>query len=103
MEALVKNTVTETDLSTLDRRWGQHLLSLVHSGRSTDQDTILYKFMFEHLCDSYHYNWMYAQCIYKYMYTDVFVFNVLGMEKVADRYERILYDSEETIINVCII
>lgn len=32
MEALKKNTVTETDLTTLQRMWGQHLLSLVNNG-----------------------------------------------------------------------
>lgn len=54
MEALKKNTVTETDLTTLQRMWGQHLLSLVNN----------------------------------------------GMEKAAERYERILHDSEETIFNI---
>uniref|UniRef100_K1PUU3 Uncharacterized protein n=1 Tax=Magallana gigas TaxID=29159 RepID=K1PUU3_MAGGI len=32
MEALKKNTVTETDLTTLQRMWGQQLLSLVNNG-----------------------------------------------------------------------
>nr|XP_034312877.1 uncharacterized protein LOC105320337 [Crassostrea gigas] len=32
MEALKKNTVTETDLTTIQRMWGQHLLSLVNNG-----------------------------------------------------------------------
>nr|XP_034332250.1 uncharacterized protein LOC117691096 [Crassostrea gigas] len=54
MEALKKNTVTETDLTTLQRMWGQHLLSLVNN----------------------------------------------GMEKAAEKYERILHDSEETIFNI---
>nr|XP_034312482.1 uncharacterized protein LOC117684425 [Crassostrea gigas] len=54
MEALKKNTVTETDLTTHQRMWGQHLLSLVNN----------------------------------------------GMEKAAERYERILHDSEETIFNI---
>nr|XP_034332249.1 uncharacterized protein LOC105347575 [Crassostrea gigas] len=54
MEALKKNTVTETDLTTLQRMWGQHLLSLGNN----------------------------------------------GMEKAAEKYERILHDSEETIFNI---
>lgn len=32
MKALKKNTITETDLTTLQRMWGQHLLSLVKGG-----------------------------------------------------------------------
>ncbi|XP_065924590.1 uncharacterized protein [Magallana gigas] len=34
MEALKKNTITETDLTTLQRMWGQHLLSLVNSDKA---------------------------------------------------------------------
>uniref|UniRef100_K1QLK0 Uncharacterized protein n=1 Tax=Magallana gigas TaxID=29159 RepID=K1QLK0_MAGGI len=33
MEALKKNTITETDLTTLQRMWGLHLLSLVNSNQ----------------------------------------------------------------------
>uniref|UniRef100_A0A8W8JG48 Uncharacterized protein n=1 Tax=Magallana gigas TaxID=29159 RepID=A0A8W8JG48_MAGGI len=54
MEALKKNTVTETDLTTIQRMWGQHLLSLVNN----------------------------------------------GMEKAAEKYERILHNTEETIFNI---
>nr|XP_034335587.1 uncharacterized protein LOC117692254 [Crassostrea gigas] len=54
MEALKKHTVTETDLTTLQRMWGQHLLSLVNN----------------------------------------------EMAKTAERYERILHNSEETIFNI---
>ncbi|XP_019921518.3 uncharacterized protein [Magallana gigas] len=54
MEALKKNTVTETDLTTLQRMWGQHLLSLVNN----------------------------------------------EMTKTAERYERILHNSKETIFNI---
>uniref|UniRef100_K1QBH5 Uncharacterized protein n=1 Tax=Magallana gigas TaxID=29159 RepID=K1QBH5_MAGGI len=34
MEALKKNTITETDLTTLQRMWGLHLLSLVNSDKA---------------------------------------------------------------------
>nr|XP_034329754.1 uncharacterized protein LOC117690256 [Crassostrea gigas] len=34
MEALKKNTIIETDLTTLQRMWGQHLLSLVNSDKA---------------------------------------------------------------------
>ncbi|XP_034337086.2 uncharacterized protein [Magallana gigas] len=54
MEALKKHTVTETDLTTLQRMWGQHLLSLVNN----------------------------------------------EMTKTAERYERILHNSKETIFNI---
>ena len=32
LEALRKNTITETDLTTLQRMWDKHLLSLVDRG-----------------------------------------------------------------------
>ncbi|XP_052706975.1 uncharacterized protein LOC128182401 [Crassostrea angulata] len=54
MEALKKNTITETDLTTLQRMWGQHLLSLVNS----------------------------------------------ELVKTAEKYERILHDSGETVFNI---
>ncbi|XP_052718879.1 uncharacterized protein LOC128190743 [Crassostrea angulata] len=54
MEALKMHTMTETDLTTLQRMWGQHILSLVNN----------------------------------------------GMYMTAERYERILHNSEETSFNI---
>ncbi|XP_052706703.1 uncharacterized protein LOC128182131 [Crassostrea angulata] len=54
IEALKKNTITETDLTTLQRMWRQHLLSLVNR----------------------------------------------ELVKTAEKYERILHDSGETVFNI---
>ncbi|XP_052693812.1 uncharacterized protein LOC128172078 [Crassostrea angulata] len=39
MEALKKNTITDSDLTTLQRMWGQHLLSLVNSDMEKKAET----------------------------------------------------------------
>nr|XP_022300781.1 uncharacterized protein LOC111108984 [Crassostrea virginica] len=54
LEALLKKTITRTDLTTLQRMWDKHLLSLVNN----------------------------------------------GMESAAEKYERILHSSKDTIINI---
>ncbi|XP_078341812.1 uncharacterized protein LOC144627812 [Crassostrea virginica] len=54
LEALLKKTIPRTDLTTLQRMWDKHLLSLVNN----------------------------------------------GMENAAEKYERILHSSKDTIINI---
>uniref|UniRef100_K1PPP2 Uncharacterized protein n=1 Tax=Magallana gigas TaxID=29159 RepID=K1PPP2_MAGGI len=98
MEALKKHTVTETDLTTLQRMWGQHILSLVNNDQQ--RKFVLFGFLFMEALKKHTVTETDLTTLQRMWGQHILSLVNNEMKKTAERYERILHNSEETIFNI---